>query len=150
MPILLQTQDFSMFEFRDYFRWRMPTSIYIVSDQKLTTRCRGSRIADNIGTCKHTHPGKDSKHSVCTVWLKVEGLFKISQTFKCLALHLHRHYTDSHKGYRYTHRWPSTQPNRIAHNLAAHHRAAHNLAVSLWYRLVKFNTRHAGHCKVVF
>ena len=25
--------------------------------------------------------------------------------------------------------WPSTQPNRISHNLAAHHRAAHNLAV---------------------
>ena len=26
------------------------------------------------------------------------------------------------------HRWPATQPNRIAHNLAAHHRAAHNPA----------------------
>ena len=26
------------------------------------------------------------------------------------------------------HGWPSTQPNRIAHNLAAHHRAAHNPA----------------------
>ena len=24
--------------------------------------------------------------------------------------------------------WPSTQPNRITRNLAAHHRAAHNLA----------------------
>ena len=26
------------------------------------------------------------------------------------------------------HGWPSTQPNRFAHNLAAHHRAAHNPA----------------------
>ena len=29
---------------------------------------------------------------------------------------------------RKKHGWPSTQPNRIAHNLAAHHRAAHNPA----------------------
>ena len=27
------------------------------------------------------------------------------------------------------HGWPSTQPNRNTHNLAAHHRAAHNPAV---------------------
>ena len=119
----------------------------------------------------YTHTDKDSKHSGCMVcFWKLKVFLKISQTFKCLALHLYRHNTESQscpflnfngytvevcewisnfspncftcfcwrpsqdrpdKGYRYTHRWPSTQPSRIAHNLATHHRAAHN-PVARW------------------
>ena len=47
-----QTQDFPLFELsnvkRRYFCWRMPTSIYIVSYQKLITGACGSDVVDNM------------------------------------------------------------------------------------------------------
>ena len=48
MRIFPKTQDFPLFEFKNYFRWRKSTSIYIVNDQKLTTGAHGLGVADNM------------------------------------------------------------------------------------------------------
>ena len=68
----------------------MTASIYIVSDQKLTTRgAHGAGVADNMIA---NVPVKNTKHPVC---LKAAGLFQHLQTFECLALRFVRQMAES-------------------------------------------------------
>ena len=62
-------------EFRNYFSWRMSNSIYIVSDQKLTTGARGFSVTDKITSNALI---ENTKHSVC---LKMACLFSSFHRF---------------------------------------------------------------------
>ena len=76
MCIFPQTQELSLLELRNYFCWRRPTSIYVVSDQKLTSGTRGASVTDNMTA---TTAIKNTKYSVC---LKVPSPFQNFTNFQ--------------------------------------------------------------------
>ena len=65
----------------ELFCWRMSTSIYIVSDQKLTTGAHGFGVADNVTANALV---KKTRHSAC---FKMTGLFQYFTNFRmsCFA-----------------------------------------------------------------
>ena len=102
MRIFSQTQDLLLFECSNYFCWRIPTSIYFVSDQKLPTGARGFGVADNM-------TANTLAKNIQSVW-KWQIFCNISQTFECLALHFVRQVAGSQ---------PDTSLAKIASNVSA-------------------------------
>ena len=73
----------------ELFCWRMSTSIYIVSDQKLTMGARGFGVADNVTANALV---KAQGIQLASKW---QVFFNISQILECLALHFVKQVAES-------------------------------------------------------